>query len=412
MERMAILSVDGHVKASRAGYRDYIEKAHLADFDEWVKAEEASGMPDSGNLNFAFGIDAQWDSDKRIRELESEGVVGEVLFPNGIPFASFRRDTAASPRSGELLREGRAAYNRWLADFCSAARGRRAGQAVISFNDIDAAVRDIHWAKEHGLSGVMMPALDPGGTFFFDPKLDPVWAACEETGLPISQHGGAGTPRYQPAGFASIICLAMEHTFFSGRSLWQMMLGGVFDRFPKLQVVFVETEADWLAPAMKRLGHFSGMDNSFLGFARATNTGRTMQRSPMEYWESNCHAGLSPFSSSMSPIEDLARTDFGGSEFFISADKAMFGVDYPHYESILLKMKPTLNELLSHPAIDEAMARKVLYENAAHIYGFDLDALAPDMERVGFTKADILASAASGSEEGQTADRRTEKATA
>ena len=76
MERMAILSVDGHVKASRAGYRDYIEKAHLADFDEWVKAEEASGMPDSGNLNFAFGIDAQWDSDKRIRELESEGVVG------------------------------------------------------------------------------------------------------------------------------------------------------------------------------------------------------------------------------------------------------------------------------------------------------------------------------------------------
>ena len=57
-------------------------------------------------------------------------------------------------------------------------------------------------------------------------------------------------------------------------------------------------------------------------------------------------------------------------------------------------MKPTLAELLSHPAIDETMARKVLYENTARVYGFDLDALAPHMERVGFTPADITASTA------------------
>lgn len=409
MKPMAILSVDGHVKASRAGYRDYVEQAYLDDFDEWVKAEEAAGMPDSGNLNHAFGPDAQWDSDKRLSALESEGVVGEVLFPNGLPFTSFRLEGPASPRKQALLRQGRAAYNRWLADFCAAAPGRRAGQAVISFDDIDTAVADIHAAKERGLGGVMMPALEAGGVFFFDPQLDPVWAACQETGLPISQHGGAGVPRYQPSGFASLLTLAMEHTFFSGRSLWQMMLGGVFDRFPKLQVVFVETEADWLAPAMKRLEHFSGMDNSWLGFARMTDTGATMKRSPKEYWASNCHAGLSPFTSSMAPIADLARSDFGGADFFITADKAMFGVDYPHFESILPRMKPTLAELLSHPAIDEAMARKVLYENTARVYGFDLDALAPLMDRVGFTPAGIIASAAAGSQAGH-ADRQAVKA--
>ena len=72
----------------------------------------------------------------------------------------------------------------------------------------------------------------------------------------------------------------------------------------------------------------------------------------------------------------------------------MFGVDYPHYESILPRMKPTLAELLSHPAMDETMARKVLYGNAVRIYGFDLDALRPDMARVGFVPAEVIAEAA------------------
>ena len=45
----------------------------------------------------------------------------------------------------------------------------------------------------------------------------------------------------------------MEHSFFSGRSLSQLMVGGVFDRFPDLQLVFVETEAYWMPQVINRL---------------------------------------------------------------------------------------------------------------------------------------------------------------
>ena len=89
---------------------------------------------------------------------------------------------------------------RWLADFCSQAPGRLAGQALVLFDDVEQAVHDVYWAREHGLGGVMMPGLYPGGTYFFDPALDPVWAAIQETGLPVSQHGGAGLPAYSPPG--------------------------------------------------------------------------------------------------------------------------------------------------------------------------------------------------------------------
>ncbi len=398
MERMAIISVDGHVKASRAGYRDYFEQRYLEAFDEWAAAQEAAGVPDAGNLNYEFGVESQWDSDKRLHDLERVGVVAEVLFPNGVPFQASRLEDLGASRDRELDRQARLAYNRWLADFCSATPGRRAGQAVISFDDgVDTAAQDVYWAKEHGLSGVMMPPLNPGGIFFFDPALDPVWAACQDTGLPISQHGGSGAPAYSPPGFASIITLAMEHSFFSGRSLWQLMAGGVFDRFPDLQLVFVETEAYWMGPMITRLEGFTGMGSDWMGFARSLNRDATMQRSPREYWAENCYAGLSPFTASMAPIEDFARepSEFlAASEFFITADKAMFGVDYPHFESILPSVQVHLGELLGHPAVTEEHARKVLYENVARVYGFDLEVLRPHFERVGFKSADVAAAAA------------------
>ena len=83
-----------------------------------------------------------------------------------------------------------------------------------------------------------------------------------------------------------------------------------------------------------------------------------------------------------------------GSEFFIGADKAMFGVDYPHFESILPYQSATLAEFLGNPVITDEIARKVLYENAARIYGFDLDALQPHFERVGFNPAEVVTAAA------------------
>ena len=228
--------------------------------------------------------------------------------------------------------------------------------------------------------------------------LDPVWAACQDVGLPISQHGGAGAPAYSPPGFASIMTLAIEHSFFSGRSLWQMIVGGVFDRFPDLQMVFVETEAYWMRAGDQRASSSSsGMGNDWMGFARSMNRDADHEPLAAEYWATNCHAGLSPFNSTMTPIEDFARDDGPvefPAEFFISADKAMFGVDYPHFESILPSATATARRARHASRDHRRVARKILYDNAAEIYGFDLDVLQPHFERVGFEPGEVLATAA------------------
>ncbi|MET0665253.1 MAG: hypothetical protein ABW008_06825, partial [Acidimicrobiales bacterium] len=145
MARAGIISVDGHVKARRATYRDYIDPGYHGQFDEWM--ERVDGTPD-GFVRPQME-DGQWDPQKRLTDLAPQGVVAEVLFANGTAFAEPGHRTL----SPELTRQANLAYNRWLVDFCAEGQGRLLGQALVNFDDVDQADADVHWAKEHGLGG-------------------------------------------------------------------------------------------------------------------------------------------------------------------------------------------------------------------------------------------------------------------
>jgi predicted TIM-barrel fold metal-dependent hydrolase len=391
MAKTAIISVDGHVKASRAGFRDYVDPQYRDEYDAAVKAAEESGMPDSGNMNPEYGVESQWDSDARLGALDPEGVVAEVLFPNGMPFQVNPFDDFGQARTAELSAAGRRAYNRWLLDFCNEAPGRRAGQAVVSFLDVDQAVQDVHWAKEQGLAGIMIPAVQPNVLYMFDPKLDPIWAAVEETGLTLSQHGGAGIEAYSPSGFAHILTLAIENAFFANRSLWQMIAGGVFDRFRNLRAAFIETQTMFMVPAIAQLERTIDNFDDWMQWASFLGLEKTLERRPSEYFGQQIFVGVSPFTPLQIAMDDLLGTSDTGSDaaFHIGAEAAMFGVDYPHFESIAPHTKAEVSCLLNTPGVTEIDVQKILFDTAADLYGFDAATLAPHTERVGFELDDL-----------------------
>jgi hypothetical protein len=178
--------------------------------------------------------------------------------------------------------------------------------------------------------------------------------------------------------------LALEHSFYSGRSLWQMILGGVFERFPALRLAFIETEADWIAPVIRKLDRRLNWGDDWTGWAQTLQRMRQFTGSAREYWAANCLAGISPFTEDQVPLDELARPSADYEVFAIGCDNAMFGVDYPHFESVFPATKVRVDALVQHPSISAEVARKILSGNAARLYGFDLVSLAPDVERVGF----------------------------
>jgi len=397
MAKTAIVSVDGHVKASRTEYRDYLPQQYLDAYDEQVKAAEEAELPDAGNLHPDLAPEQQWDSDLRIASLEEVGVVAEVLFPNGQPFQLNPLDDHPRAATPELAEAGRQAYNRWLVDFCARAPERRRGQMQTSFSDIDKAVSDVHWAKEHGLGGIMLPELTRDSRAFVDPELDPIWAACQETDLPISAHGGASFPDYGPAGFAAMIAAMSENAFFSNRSLWMLISGGVFDRFPDLRVSYVETQAYLMVAALQHLDSMANPAGDWMGFARTMNREETIDRLGTEYLGRNVFVGVSPFSPVQLSMDDLLGKDAEGRPLpgaHIGTDAAMFGVDYPQYESIFERTMSEVARLVTTPGLTDADAKKILLENAVAVYGFDAAALQPHIDRVGFDLDDVRADAA------------------
>jgi predicted TIM-barrel fold metal-dependent hydrolase len=396
MSKTAIVSVDGHVKASRREYREYLPSAFLERYDAEVAAAEEAEAPDAGNLHPDLPPDVQWDSDLRTERLESIGVVAEVLFPNGQPFQVNPLDDHPRATDPELAEAGRDAYNRWLVDFCARAPERRRGQMQTSFLDVDRAVSDIQWAAEHGLGGIMIPEFTPESRAFVDPELDPIWAACVETGLALSAHGGASLPDYGPAGFAAMVAVMAENAFFSNRSLWMLISGGVFDRYPDLRVSYVETQAYLLVAALQHLDSMVNPNGDWMGFARTMEREETTDRFASEYLGRNVFVGVSPFSPVQLPMDDLVGKDAAGDPLpgvHIGVDAAMFGVDYPQFESIFERSMGEVARLAATPGVTDDDARKILAENAARVYNFDLEELQPHIERVGFELDDVRAHA-------------------
>src|SRR6516165_6924700 len=107
MTRTAIISVDGHVKASLKGYRGYVDPGLRERYDEYVSAMEEAGTTDPSNVRPEYGLESQWDTAARQAALEAKGVVAEVLFPNGIPFQLNPFDDHARVADPELEHAGR-----------------------------------------------------------------------------------------------------------------------------------------------------------------------------------------------------------------------------------------------------------------------------------------------------------------
>src|SRR5262245_66355885 len=157
-DRYLVISADGHAGADLRDYRPYLESRYHEQFDEWA---DAFVNPFSDLVT--QDADRNWDSDLRLGLTEADGIVAEVLYPNTIPPfypTGSLVAPAPSPKEFELRWAGLRAHNRWLADFCAAAPGRRAGVAQILLNDVDAAVEEIRWAKEAGLTGgILLPGV-------------------------------------------------------------------------------------------------------------------------------------------------------------------------------------------------------------------------------------------------------------
>jgi predicted TIM-barrel fold metal-dependent hydrolase len=400
-DKYVLISTDTHAGLPPEQYRDYIASKYRAAFDEAAAAEAALREDMNLDEHQKFlaewnkeigdhgGMTGAWDVEVRTKEMDAAGIAGEVIFPDadaagvgGVAKTPFNAGLGMTGDGDpELVTEGAQAHNRWLAEFCAHDPERRAGVAVIPVpHDVAKSVKEIEAVAAAGLrGGIMIPTRWGSQLPYNDPHYDPIWEACAALDLPVTTHSGVGPDDYgMSPGLTAIY--ATEAYWWAARPLWVLILGGVFERHPRLRYVLAENGAWWVPDIIKRMDSKWEGDHATRKFGPAVfRAGLTMK--PSDYLDRNCWFAASV----MGPVEVERRHDIG-------VGNLMWGDDFPHPEGSWPHTREWITDRFGD--IPEEDSRRILGGNAAEVYRFDLEKLAPLVARIGPTRDEIRGTAA------------------
>jgi predicted TIM-barrel fold metal-dependent hydrolase len=262
----------------------------------------------------------------------------------GILNCAYAVDSLHNPDAAAALAS---AVNDWLAEEWLAPEPRLRASVVLPSQYPDLAAREIERIGSHpGFVQVLLPARSAAP--YGDRRHHPIFAAAARHGLAVGLHfgGSPGNPP-TPVGWPSFYIeeyAGMASVFQS--QLMSLVSEGVFDRFPELRVVLIESGCTWLPSLMWRF------DKEWKGLRREVPW---VRRKPSDYIREHVRLTVQPFDAPPGAGHLLRLVDQLGSE-----EMLLFASDYPHAHG----HEPD-EPLAGAP---EELAAKVLRENARVLY--------------------------------------------
>ena len=377
-----VVSSDTHAGLQCEEYRAYLDSDLHPEFEDYVaERHQHRRMAEEVNAEFlaewegdnAEGLRGAYDPEVRDKELDADGVAGEVIFADGDavtgqespPFgAGLGAGQITDPR---LAFGGARAHNRWLLEFCATNPTRRAGVGLVPItHSVDDSVAEIEFlAGQPGISGIMIPTLWHGFPSYGSEHYDRVWAACAETGLVVHTHSGEAD--FDSYG-ENVAMYMAEVPFWTHRALWQLLFSGKFDRFEGLRYAVVECGSYWIGDLLWKADVNFGASGKVKKMNARTKG--LIQRLPSEYFGDSVFIGASTMSR-----EEIRRRHVNG------IDALMWGTDYPHPEGSWPHTAERLETDFQDVSIEDA--RLLLGLNAVKCYNLDLEALTETAARVG-----------------------------
>jgi len=291
-----------------------------------------------------------WDPAQRVKDMDQDGVTGDVLYTT-LGFRMFWIRDAGFQRACFQV------YNDWLAEFCSYSPKRLKGLGLISLYDPKQGAEDLEDCAKKGLAGGLIWASPPDELPFYSKVYDSFWTAAQELRMPLSLHEFAGFERIYWESTAEKRTVAnavasheVETTFAT------FILSGILERFPRLKIISAELNCGWLAYFLHR------MDRAF------DSRGVRLQGSPF------------PTKLTMKPSEYFRRQLFAtfiddpyglAHRDEIGVDNLLWSSDFPHSATFWPHSREKIAE--DFQGIGAEDKRKILSENVAKLYGFEVD---------------------------------------
>jgi predicted TIM-barrel fold metal-dependent hydrolase len=261
--------------------------------------------------------------EQRLREQDQDGIDAEILFSQ-ISFVL--RQAKDNDLYVELVR----AYNEFLAEeYMAAAPDRLFPTGSIPITGVNDAVKELEHCAKLGLKGVKLDKF-PSGKGYPTPEDDKFWAAAIDLRMPLTNHntGRFGSGRepallYEKEPGPDVHQREPLNYFFrftndAMTAATQMAFGGVWDRFPTLEMYWAETMIGWLEYGLWQIDdHYQ----RYMPMIRENWGLKYLERKPSEYLKERNYWGFLH-----DPVGIKHRECIG-------YDKIMWGTDFAHAAS-------------------------------------------------------------------------------
>ena len=281
------------------------------------------------------------DATARVSDMDKRGVDAEVVFPTLL--------LGYLPVEVDLEIAICAAYNRYLAKAWEQGGDRLRWVVVPPLRDMQASVREIETARDHGAVGVFFRGVE-GERSLAESYFFPVYEAANRLGMAICIHTGAGAPE-----ITKVFDRSFSHNLPHVRSLplfafRDLVAHKIPERFPELRIGFIEASASWVPYVLHHLQRSSGAKLNSGGDADAA----------MEW-------GPKLFSDYRLYVAAEADEDLAYLLTHIGEDNMIMGSDYGHQDQS--KEDGMVGVMRRKKSISPAVIEKILCDNPRRFYG-------------------------------------------
>jgi predicted TIM-barrel fold metal-dependent hydrolase len=299
-------------------------------------------------------------AEDRLKCMDLDGVDAEIIFP---PVATGPQ-TWRSIRDDEPYLAVVRAYNDFVAEeYAGFAPDRMFPMGAVPMSGIKDALSELERCKELGLKGVQLSAFPSGKGHPTDVD-DEFWREALSIGMPLTIHiqldrtGPRDGPMVEYKKRAGIADIAQQVARFAQRgavNAVQMMVAGVFDRFPDLKILMAENQIGWVPTFMtvadERYNRHSYWAKQLLDYDGLPNG------MPSDYIRRHVLWGF--------------QRDPAGVELrhWMGVDKLVWGSDFPHQESEYPYSKSVIDENFANVPADEKY--QMVCGNAVGFFGLE-----------------------------------------
>ncbi len=285
------------------------------------------------------------DLDKRLLDMEMDGVDAEVVFPSLALWTYVLEDPELELATAQV-------YNDWNDRFFSGHLDRFVRCGVLPVRRLSDTLAELKRIAAKGFTAAMIPGAMPKGLPAYNNEAwDPVLALAGELGVALVLHTGTGLEDVVvERGPGAAVINYTRQMLDAQNSIMALVAGGGLDRNPKAQIAVIESGASWLAGLAER------MDEVYR--AHAIYVFPKLSGTPSEIIRRQVKCS---FQSDRACI--MSRSVTGH-------ESIMWAADYPHAEGTFPRSRDVIRGLFEGVAIDDREKADILGGNAARLFRF------------------------------------------